>query len=79
MTPASATPIFSDGLDAALKKAVDAIPTGKTRQVTLGASFTGAEVSASWKTPWTWVLSGYAEKLWGAGGYQAGVRAQAAW
>lgn len=76
--PAPETPVFTYGLDAAVKKAIADVPDGKTRQVTLGATLTGAEVSFGWKTGSLWNIGGYAKKLWG-GGYEAGARATRAW
>lgn len=75
--PVSASPI-SDSLQKHLNEVLTQIPTGKTGTVTVGIATTGAVVSASARKTWRGLDltgTGYAGKVWGSKGWEAGARA----
>jgi hypothetical protein len=68
---------ISDSLKKHLDEVLTQIPSGKTGQVTLAVSNTGAVASIGIKRALgkvDWTGSGYAGKVWGASGWEAGVR-----
>lgn len=77
LTLVSPRPI-SDSLQQHLDDVLARIPSGKRARIDLGVSNTGAEVSVGAKTTFKGaeiVGQGYAGKVWGGKGYDAGARA----
>ncbi len=62
-------------LDAAIKKAVAALPTASRGAAEVTATLEGLEASIAYRPRQGLTLGGYAARLWG-GGWQAGARAR---
>lgn len=68
--------VVSPDLEAALTKAVSTVPFDKKGAVTANVSNAGVEISGSWRVRQNLTATGYAGRLWGGRGWQAGARAQ---
>lgn len=73
------TPVLSPSLRASIDRAAAEIPAGKRGYVAAGASLTGVEVAVATRGPFGVMVGGYAKRLWGGKGYDAGARATLAW
>jgi len=73
---------LSQALESDLSRIRQGLPPGKSGWLTAGISTTGVEVRVTTQRPW-WRfdagVTGYAGRLWGGQGWQAGARATLAW
>lgn len=68
--------IVSPDLETALQRAASTVPVDKRAAVTGAVSNQGIEISGSWRIRQNLTATGYAGRLWGGRGWQAGARAQ---